>query len=236
MGRTAIWKSIADTLIGDIAEGRYRAGDKLPTEAELSQRFGVNRHTVRRALAEMAESGLVHARRGAGVFVSASPTDYPLGRRVRFSQNLKAAGRTPDRQVLLLETRPCDAREAEALALPPGAPVHAYESLSFADGGPLGLARAVFPANRLPNMIANLRAQPSITEALRRDGVVDYTRASTRLAAKLATATQALHLHIREGAPILRAISINIDDTGRPVEYGHTWFAGDKISLIVTPD
>ena len=52
MPRTPVWKSIAATLEAEIGQGHYRTGDKLPTEAALSARFGVNRHTVRRALAD----------------------------------------------------------------------------------------------------------------------------------------------------------------------------------------
>ncbi|PKP67182.1 MAG: phosphonate metabolism transcriptional regulator PhnF, partial [Alphaproteobacteria bacterium HGW-Alphaproteobacteria-8] len=122
--RVALWRTIADTLSAEIASGCYRPGDKLPTEAALSARFGVNRHTVRHALAALAEAGAIHARRGAGVFVATAPTDYPLGRRVRFHQNVLASGRTPSREILRLETRASDTREAEALALRPGAAVH----------------------------------------------------------------------------------------------------------------
>ena len=68
---------------------------KLPTEAALAARFGVNRHTVRHGLASLSDEGLVHARRGAGVFVAADVTEYPIGRRVRFHQNVKAAGKEP---------------------------------------------------------------------------------------------------------------------------------------------
>lgn len=64
MPREAIWTSIAATLTGEVAEGLYGPGDRLPTESELALRFGVNRHTVRRALAALAEAGLVHARGG----------------------------------------------------------------------------------------------------------------------------------------------------------------------------
>ncbi len=134
MARSPIWKSIAEELEGEIGRGLYRAGDKLPTEAELSSRFGVNRHTARRALADMAERGLVHARRGAGVFVRQKPAGYPLGRRVRFHQNIRAAGRLPSRRMLTRETRGADAEEAAALALPHGAAVHVAEGLSLADG------------------------------------------------------------------------------------------------------
>ncbi len=233
MARTAIWTSIAATLTHDIAEGRYGPGDKLPTEAELAHRFGVNRHTVRRALGAMADDGLLHARRGSGVFVAQTPTDYPIGRRVRFHQNLAAAGRTAAKTILTLETRTADTREADALALAPGAQVHACEGLSLADAQPIAVFRSIFPAARFPGLLADLDETKSVTAALARQGVSDYTRVTTRLTAKLATATQALHLRIAEHAPILRTVAINIDPDGAPVEYGHTWFAGDRVSLIV---
>jgi GntR family phosphonate transport system transcriptional regulator len=233
MARTAIWTSISTALTNDIAEGRYAPGDKLPTEAALSARFGVNRHTVRRALAAMAEDGLVHARRGAGVFVTLTPTDYPIGRRVRFHQNLTAAGRAPAKQILALETRAADAREAEALALQLGDAVHVYDGLSLADGQPIALFRSVFPAARFPNLCETIAETKSVTATLKRYGIADYTRASTRLTAKLANANQALHLRISEGAPILRSVGVNIDPNGNPIEFGHTWFAGDRVTLTV---
>lgn len=236
MAQTPIWKSIQDTLSADIANGHYAQGDKLPTEAELSKRFGVNRHTVRRALSEMASNGTVHSRRGAGVFVASRPTDYPIGRRVRFHQNLSDQGRLPAKQILRLETRLPDAREAEALRLNDGDQVHVYEGISLADDSPVALFKSVFPATRLPQMLVDLAETKSVTQALARGGVHDYTRAETRLTAKLATATQALNLRIQDGAPILRTQSINIDTDGVPVEFGLTWFAGDRISLVITPD
>lgn len=231
--RTPIWKAIALSLRSDIAEGMYGAGGKLPTEAVLAARFGVNRHTVRHALTALADEGLVYARRGAGVFVATTPTDYPIGRRVRFHQNLRAAGRTPAKTVLLLETRVASARESEALELADGSLVHVYEGLSLAENRPIALFRSLFPAARFPEMLTHLEANPSVTAALAQYGVHDYTRTSTRVNAKLATATQALHLQISEHAPILRTISINSAVDGSPIEVGRTWFAGDKVTLTL---
>ena len=104
MTRTAIWREIEGALRAEIEAGRYNPGDKLPTEAALSTRFGVNRHTVRRALGALEADGLTHARRGAGVFVAAKPAAYPLGRRVRFHENLEAAGLSASKEILRLET------------------------------------------------------------------------------------------------------------------------------------
>lgn len=232
----ALWQAIARTLTAEIAGGHYAPGDKLPTEAQLAARFCVNRHTVRRALAALADDGMVFARRGSGVFVAARPTEYPLGRRVRFHQNVTASGRTPSRRVNRLETRNADPREAEALALAEGTRVHVFEGLSLADNVALAAFRSVFPAARFPGLLTALEHSGSVTAALAAEGLADYTRAATRLTAKIATGTLARLLSLPEGAPILRSVAINVDGAGVPVEYGTTWFAGDRVTLTVTPE
>jgi GntR family phosphonate transport system transcriptional regulator len=234
--RQPLWLAIAATLRGEIADGRYQPGAKLPTEAELSGRFGVNRHTVRHALANLEDEGLTHSRRGSGVFVTARPTDYPIGRRVRFHQNLLAAGREPGRIVRHIETRPANGEEASALSLSAGASVHVVEGTSLADRLPIGLFRSVFPAERFPDMARLMREQSSVTAALLASGVGDYTRRWTRITAKLATATQAVLLQVKPSTPILRSVSLNVDPNGLAVEFGKTWFAGERLSLMVTSE
>lgn len=231
--RTPIWLAIAADLRGDISEGRYRPGDKLPTEAQLSARFGVNRHTVRHALSELVAEGLVRTRRGAGAFVTRTPTDYPIGPRVRFHENLAAAGRRPEKRILQIERRSATPGEAAALACEVGAEICACHGLSLADGMHIAIFEGVFPLIRLPGIDAALAETSSVTEALRRVGVADYTRASTRLTAVRADATQALHLHVREGDPLMRSTSVNVDPQGVPVEYGRTLFAGDRVTLTL---
>ena len=135
-----------------------------------------------------------------------------------------------------METLPAIAREAEALALPAGDAVHVVEGLSLADGVPLAMFRSVFPAARFPLLLQKLTALQSVTAALSACGLSDFTRAETRITAKLANPLLALHLRVAEGAALLRSVAINVDATGRPVEYGQTWFAGDRVSLTVTPD
>ena len=228
-----LWAAIAAALRAEIAEGARPEGDRLPTEAALAARFGVNRHTVRRALAALAGEGLVRSRRGAGAFVAAAPAEYPLGRRVRFHRNLAAAGRLPTRRVTLLETRPATAAEAAALGLDPGAPVHAAEGTSLADGRPVALFRSAFPAARLPGMLDALRAVPSVTEALRACGVADYVRTVTRIGARPADASEAARLELRPGAALIATETVNATPDGEPVETGRTLFAGERITLTL---
>ncbi|WP_282120764.1 phosphonate metabolism transcriptional regulator PhnF [Ruegeria atlantica] len=236
MRKTPVWKSIALNLTSDIAEGRYNTGDRLPTEAQLAAKHGVNRHTVRRALSDLADQGLVHARRGAGVFVAARPTDYAIGKRVRYHKSISASGKIPGKKILTLTTRAADETEAEALEIASGDQVHVYDGLSLADGQPIGLFQSVFPADRLPGILEALSETESVTKALQHCGVKDYTRISTRLNARAATATQALHLRLTEGAPVLYSVGINADPNGLPIEFGRTVFAGDRVTLTLNED
>ncbi|WP_103257152.1 phosphonate metabolism transcriptional regulator PhnF [Tabrizicola aquatica] len=231
--KDALWSAIATTLTSEIASGHYRPGDRLPTEAALAARFGVNRHTVRHALAALAERGHVRSRRGAGVFVTQRPTDYPLGRRVRFHQNVLAAGQTPSRRISRSETRASDADEARALRLRSGEAVHVVEGVSLADEQPIAAFRSVFPAARFPDLLALVRETGSITRALSGSGLTDYTRAETRLTAQLADPVLAVALAVRPGAPVLRTVAVNVDPAGVPIEHGLTWFAGERVTLTV---
>ncbi len=232
MGRSALWTAIRDTLVRDIGEGHYAPGQRLPTEAQLAERFGVNRHTVRRAIADMADQNIVFSRRGAGVFVRHIPTPYRIGRRTRFRQNLAAAGRVAERRILSLETRGASAQEAKALRLAKGDAVHVYEGISLSDGAPLALFCSVFPADRFPKILEHLTENGSVTAALAAHGVSDYTRKSTEITAKAASKTHATLLELPVGDPLLRTVAINIDSAGKPVEFGRTWFAADRVTLM----
>lgn len=230
----SLWQKIFDTLRTEITQGAWRAGARLPSEAALSTRFDVNRHTVRRALQALAEEGLVQARRGAGVFVKATPVRYQIGARTRFRQNLLSTGRTPSRKLLSLAKQAATPREAQALKLRAGAPLHVMEAISFADSMPISLARSCFCAKRFPDLADALRELGSVTEALASVGVKDYFRESTRLTGHNADALQARHLQISPGDALVLSEAINIDAAGDPLEYGLTYFVGARVELVLS--
>jgi GntR family phosphonate transport system transcriptional regulator len=87
MKNQTLWQGIASDLEKEIVAGSLARGSRLPTESMLSQRYGVNRHTIRKALSHLAEKSLIWSKRGSGVFVMQKPTIYSMGERVRFSQN-----------------------------------------------------------------------------------------------------------------------------------------------------
>src|SRR6202165_5841363 len=96
----ALWRQVADGIERGIADGSFAAGPRVPGDMEIAKTYRVNRHTVRRAVATLAERGLVRAERGSGTYVEAPRLTYPLRSRTRFSEIVGAGGREPRGQLI----------------------------------------------------------------------------------------------------------------------------------------
>jgi hypothetical protein len=117
----ALWSEIAKVIAQEIASGRLGAGSRLPSENALAARFGVNRHTVRRAMSHLARRGVVRIEQGRGTHAIEDAIDYVLGKRTRFSGNLAAAGLDASHRLLSTRSVAADKRLAGALKLRAGA-------------------------------------------------------------------------------------------------------------------
>jgi GntR family phosphonate transport system transcriptional regulator len=226
-----LWRQIAETLAEEVSAGSF-AGGRLPTEPALAARFGVNRHTVRRAVAVLAERGLLRIEQGRGTFVADHLVDYVLGRRTRFSANLQSQGREPGHRLLSAATVAADAATARDLALRRGARVVQIEIVGNADGVALSYGLHSFPARRFAALPAAFAATSSITAALARCGVGDYTR----LLARLPSEREARHLGQPSSRPVLQSEAVNVDVAGLPIQRSLVVFAGDRVQMVVAAD
>ncbi|HSK38626.1 MAG TPA: phosphonate metabolism transcriptional regulator PhnF [Arenibaculum sp.] len=229
----ALWRQIAEALEKDIAGGVFPPGARLPTEEELSARFGVNRHTVRRAAGMLQDRGLVRIEQGRGTFVQEGVIDYPLGKRTRFSEIIRRQARTPSGSLLRTAIIPADAATSGALGLRPGAPVALIETVRMADGEPISIATHHFPAERFPGIADVYREEHEITGTLKRMGVADYTRKVTRVTARPPDGYEMHHLRLARAVPVLVSEAVNVDRDGQPIEHGITRFAGNRVQLVI---
>ncbi|WP_270938933.1 phosphonate metabolism transcriptional regulator PhnF [Falsiroseomonas oryzae] len=229
----ALWRQIQQTLEAEIAAGRVPPGARLPTEAELSARFSVNRHTVRRAMEELEGRGLVRIEHGRGSFVAEDVLDYRLGPRTRFSENIRRENREPEGRILRIAEMPAEAALAEQLGLRRGRPVIVAERLALADGRPVVLGTHHFPAARFPQLAALLADNPSISAALAACGVPDYRRLVTRVTARLPTPEEAELLQQSRSRPVLVTEAVNVDPEGAVVDVTHARYAAGRVQLIV---
>ncbi|MDB9529041.1 phosphonate metabolism transcriptional regulator PhnF [Oscillatoria sp. CS-180] len=231
-----LYLQIASELRQNIQESVFKVGDRLPTETELSGRFGVNRHTLRRAMEVLRNEGIVDVERGRGTFVVSAPITVPIGKRVRFNESLKAQSIEPKYKIVEVSEIRADAKTAQQLEIPVGDPVIVYERLSLTDEVPLSLASGHFPGERFPNLLAHCKTYHSISEMLRKEYGCDHIRRSTRLSARIARPNDARLLRMPVTSPILLSESVNVDQSGRVVEYGITRFRGDRMELIINTE
>ncbi len=229
----AVWRQVAEIIEGRIADGEWPAGSRLPTEAELALRFAVNRHTVRQALRDLAERGLVRAQQGSGTYVERAPLTYPIGLRTRFSDIVVAQAREPSGDVLAATRETAVGPIAAALRLAPGEEIIRLETVRRADGVPISWALSAVPAARFPEVEAIYRATASFTAAFRAGGVEDYLRAETRIGARIADDIDAARLEIAIGRPVIEIECVNSDLDGRPIQWARARFAGDRVRVAV---
>ena len=148
----SLYIQIARQLEQEVATG-YGPGDCLPAEGLLAVRFGVNRHTLRRAIDELVEAGLLERRHGRGVFVLDSQIDYQIGTGTRFTENLAALGLQSENRILCLQTLAATERVAQRLALNLGDRVFWIETLRTATDRQLCVISHFIPVSRFPDLI-----------------------------------------------------------------------------------
>lgn len=228
-----IWHQIAEQLAAEIRDDRFPEG-RLPSESELSARFGVNRHTLRQAVQSLQEQGLLRIERGRGMFAQRDFLDYALSRRTRFSQNLQGQGLLPAQHLLAAQEEPATERVARELGLAPREPVLRIENLNEASGQPVSLMTAWYPCSRFDGLLAMLQEGTSTSEMLRRLGVHDYVRAETRVTTQMPTKETAHLLQQPITRPLLCVSSVDVDTLGQRIKYGETLFSGDRVQLTIT--
>lgn len=229
----SLWRQIVSRLEASIADGSLPAGSRLPTEAELGKGFGVNRHTIRRAMEELASRGLVRVEQGRGSFVAEDVVEYPLGSRTRFSEIIRAQSREPTGRILRVDEVPAEGRVAELLKLRRGRAVVMVERLGLANGRAITLGTHHFPAHRFGRLAGLLAGNPSITAALAASGVPDYRRQVTRITARMPTPEEAHRLGQPRTRPILLTESVNVDPEGVPVDVAFSRYAAARTQLVV---
>src|ERR1700740_3066016 len=210
----ALWRLVADGIERGIADGRFSAGEKLPGEMEIAETYRVNRHTVRRALAALAERGLVRAERGSGTYVETLRLAYPLRSRTRFSEIVGAGGREPRGQLIGAAEGPATRELARHLGLKTGTPLVRIEALRSADRAPICIGTTWLAAERFPEAGRIYERVRSTTKLLSHYGIRDYRRASTRVTAAIVDAADAVRLKLTLGRPSLVGGSTDVRARG----------------------
>jgi GntR family transcriptional regulator len=208
-----------------------RPGDPLPSEAELCERFSVSRMTVRQALAELTNDGLVERRRGQGTFVAHRPVHRRPGVFLSFTEEMGRRGMQATSRLLAAGMDDPRRAEVEDLGLAPDDQVVRVARVRLADGVPVALEEAAL-LPELRGVLDEDLGDGSLHGALAQRGVV-ATRATGTITARLARASETELLDLAPQSALLVELRILFDQEGRVFERTETRYAADRYVIDV---
>ncbi|MCG7909104.1 MAG: phosphonate metabolism transcriptional regulator PhnF [Candidatus Thiodiazotropha taylori] len=233
-GGLPIYRQISDLLRREIQD-LYKAGDALPPEGELAIRFNVNRHTLRRAIDELVNEGLVIRRHGSGVFVLSPTIDYCINAETRFTATLESKGKTTQSRVLRKQVILAKGGVASRLQVPVGEEVIFLETLREVENKPFCVISHFLPLQQVPQVLADYNSG-SLHAFLEQQSNIKVMRSESLISAVIPEADDAVLLNMPRNLPVLRVKSVNLAvHNKRPVEYVVTRFRGDATQLSVNP-
>ncbi len=225
----AAWKQIADRLSGAIAAGEYDETGMVPPETQLAERFGVNRHTVRRALSVLAEEGVVRAEHGRGTFVSSVPDT---------SRRLKVETTLAELAEMYRDTQP-KMLDIEPLSSPPpldpgdGTPAAAYMHMRRVhahDDRPYNVI-SIFLARDIFDLAPEDFRTRTVVTVLQELPTVRIAQARQTLTISTADVEVAGLLGIPINSPVADVRRVFCDASGRVIYIGLITYRGDFIRL-----
>lgn len=231
------WREIRALIEQEIMDGVLEPGAKLPTEPELAQLYDAGRHSVRRAVTDLAKAGHLSVEQGRGTFVQARPMiDYAIGRRTRLRRNLDPKGIDVSGETLGYDRIPAPPSVARLLGIETGAEVIATRRRSMADGVPVNIGRIYHDATRFPDYPERRLAMGSTTAVYRSYGIEDYLRGKTRIHARPARGSEPRQLHQHPDMPVMvvRAVDTLLD--GTPIAHSEVIWSAARVKFSINPD
>lgn len=230
-GPVPLYYQIANRLEEAILSEALPAGSRLENEVSLGNRLGLSRPTIRRAIQELVDKGLLVRRRGIGTQV----VHGKVTRNVELTslyEDLERSGQKPGSTVLSSEIGKADERAAEALGVEVGSTVLHVKRLRTADGVPIAILDNVLPAE-FTDLDLGALTKHGLYQLLRARGVTMRV-AKQRIGARAATASEADVLDIARGSAVLTMERTAFDSSGRAVEFGQHCYRPDLYSFEIT--
>ena len=227
-----LYRQIHDHLRASIEGNQWRVGERLPTEQQLCEQFGVSRITVVRALNRLVDEGLITKAQGKGTFVSA-PKWMPEPRTLlSFTEEMAERGMTPGSRIVSSQLCSPSARLAERLQLAPDSLVWRIERLLTANNEHMGLQRSHLPQHLFPSLGNRIKDGASLYELLASDFGVHPERAIERYSSVLLDDDECRLLDVQKGQSAFAVERLTFSGS-TPVEFVQSLMRSDRYQFTV---
>jgi GntR family transcriptional regulator len=226
--KVPLYHQIVQNITDLIEEDKLAQGSMLPSEWELTNLYSVSRLTVRQALKDLEQNGLVTRRHGIGTFVSTPPTTQLTPSKMSFSQKMRQIGKKPSHRILSLERIVASKEVANMLQLPEKAPVIELVRVRFANEEPIMIETAYLPAERFPDLTEENLRDGSLYQFLSEHYSISISAVDQTLQPVLVKPRQATLLDVESGSPAILTKVIAYSRNNVPVEYSWSITGGEK--------
>ncbi|MFG3102172.1 GntR family transcriptional regulator [Streptomyces sp. NPDC048182] len=206
-------------------------GDAIPSERTLCARLGVSRPTLRAAVDELVRAGLLVREHGRGMFVAAEKITQELVSQPR-AFGLAPAGGAWTSRLLEMSTLPAGARVGRKLRISPAARIHYVARLRLVDGSPMAIEYLHVPTELVADLTSTELEQGDLYEHLNARHAVRVSEAVQSIEPTVVTRAEADLLDVPELSPALLFERLTTDSGGRPVEYVHSLYRGDRYRIV----
>jgi GntR family transcriptional regulator len=229
---TALHRQIFLVLRDGIVQGTYPPGTPLPKEESLVELFGVARATVRRALADLENEGLVQRRHGSGTFVRGDLSTATAVATLSYIDDLRHTAQTTDVQVLSVEAMAPPPWVSSVLQIPHNEiAIHATR-LRLAGDMPLMLTEAWVPEVIGHRITAAALKKRAMYEILMGQGI-EFGRVVQQITAEAADPKKAALLKCEIGTALIRLTRLLHDKKGRPIQHLTVHLAPQRSSILM---
>lgn len=230
--RVVKYIKIKNDIIKDIVDGKLKPEDKIPSESQLKEKYGVSAITVRRALSDLITEGYVYAIQGLGTFVAKKQMIRGLTS-ISFSDELIQQGYEIDMKVINVEEI-IDEHIASKLDIDPNSTIIKLERVRLADDKPIAYQTSYIDCELLPfNRAKDLGKLKSFYKLLKREGYIPVVANETYSVKDIEDSEIAKSLSVKKGDSSFFVKRIAMDETNTILEYGETYFNKDWYSVTV---
>lgn len=231
-----LYAQIKDILRARVLDGTYKPHEQMPSESEMIAAFNVSRITVRQALNDLQNEGLLFRIHGKGTFVSKPKAFQDLGRLQGFGEAMRQMGYETFARVVSLRTVTPSQQVQERLQLPKRARVTELQRLRFLNREPISLDVTYLPVAIGARLAKEDLATRDVFVILENDYGMSLGHADLQIGSTLADEPLAAQLQVEEGSPVLVIERTTHTSDGKPIDYEHLYYRGDAFQYKVRVD
>jgi len=228
-----LYYQLKEMLTETISKGDLPAGTLMPSERELSERYGISRMTVRQALGEMVKEGLLVREQGKGTFVAEPKISQSLFKLTSFSEDMRSRGLKPDSRVRAVYIQKATPAIAEALGMSEDQQLIVMERVRLADSKPMAFEISHLPFDRFPGLDQETLHTASLYSLLEEKYGLQIKCARQTIEVGLSRPDESDILHIPVGSPVLFFERVTFCEDEHPFEYVKSVYRGDRYKLHV---